>query len=127
MSLSIDRTTISGERGALAHGTYSIDTAKAIDNLVKNGVQEKQARAIVETFSLTQDELISKKDLDLVIEKLRTDLTGEIQKVREDLSAQMSSQFRWTIGIVLSAFLATFLGVIGLVIAVLNMAGGGAG
>ena len=69
--------------------TYSIDTAKAIDNLVANGVEEKQARAIVETFILTQDDLLSKKDLDLALQKLRTDLTDEIQTVRTDLTDEI--------------------------------------
>ena len=114
--------------------TYSIDTAEAIKHLKQNGFEEQQAEAIVNTFARTQDDLVSKKDLDLAIEGLRKDLTGEIQKVRTDLTGEiqkvrgdLSSQFRWTIGIVLSAFLATFLGAIGLVIVVLNMAGGGAG
>lgn len=107
--------------------TYSIDTAEAIKHLKQNGFEEQQAEAIVHTFGRTQDELVSKKDLDLAIEKLRTDLTGEIQRVRDDLGSQMSSQFKWLIGIVLGAFLTTFLGVIGLVIAVINLAGGGAG
>ena len=114
--------------------TYSIDTAEAIKHLKQNGFEEQQAEAIVHTFGRTQDDLVSKKDLDLAIEGLRKDLTGEIQTVRTDLTGEiqkvrddMSSQFKWIIGIVLGGFLATFLGVIGLVIALLNMAGGGAG
>ena len=117
--------------------TYCIDTAKAFDNLVDNGVEEKQARAIVETFSRTQDDLASKQDLDLAMEKLGTDLTGEIQKVRTDLSGEMqkvrtdltgemqkvrtdmSSQFKWMIG----TFIAIFIGGGGLLFTLLKLFG----
>ena len=128
--------------------TYSIDTAEAIKHLKRHGFEEEQAEAIVHTFGRTQDDLVSKQDLELVIEKLRKDLTGEIQQVRtdltsdiqkvqtnlntavgelsecitktrEDLSSQMSSQLKWIIG--------TVIGVAGLLLAAIALLVGGSG
>ena len=72
--------------------TYSIDTAEAIVN----------------TFGRTQDDLVRKQDLDLAIERLR-----------KDLSEQMSSQFKWIIG--------TVIGVAGLLLAAIALLVGGSG
>lgn len=88
--------------------TYTIDTAEAIKHLKQNGFEEQQAEAIVNTFARTQDDLVSKQDLDLAIERLR-----------KDLSDQMSSQFKWIIG--------TIIGVAGLLLAAIAMFVGGAG
>ena len=82
--------------------TYSIDTAEAIKHLKHNGFEEQQAEAIVNTFGRTQDDLVSKQDLNL-----------EIEGLRKDLSEQMSSQFRWIIG--------TVIGVAGLPLAAIAL------
>ena len=110
--------------------TYSIDTAEAIKHLKQNGFEEKQAEAIVQTFGRTQDDFVNKHDLNEAVNELRGEmkdlrigLTERITETREDLSAQMSSQLKWIIGTVL----ATFLGVVGLLFAVITMFVGGAG
>ena len=72
--------------------TYSIDTAKAIDNLVENGVQEKQARAIVETFSLTQDDLASKHDLDAAVNAITKELNEKFSEVHLEF-AKIDTKF----------------------------------
>lgn len=75
--------------------TYSIDTAKAIDNLVKNGVEQKQAKAIVETFSLTQDNLVSKHDLDEAIREVKE----EIKDLRFEMQERFNAQLKRMIGV----------------------------
>lgn len=91
--------------------TYSIDTAKAIDNLVKNGVEEKQAKAIVETFSLTQDNLVSKHDLDEAIREvkdeiqtLRHEVKEEIKDLRFEMQERFNAQLKWMIGVFFAGF-----------------------
>ena len=77
----------------------------------------------------------------MVIEKLRTDLTGEIQKVqtnlntavgelseritktREDLSSQIGSQLKW----IIRTGVATFIDVAGLWLAAIALLVGGSG
>lgn len=80
--------------------TYSIDTAKAIDNLVKNGVEEKQAKAIVDTFSLTQDDLVSKHDLDEAIREVKE----EIKDLRFEMQERFNAQLKWMIGVFFAGF-----------------------
>ena len=44
--------------------TYTIDTAKAFERLVSAGMDGAQAKAVVETFSQSQDQIATKSDLD---------------------------------------------------------------
>ena len=89
--------------------TYIIDTAEAIKHLKQHGFKEEQAEAIVHTFGRTQDDLVSKKDLDLAIEGLRKDiehlatreeLKNHMLDVKDqmiDIQKQMNTQLKWIV------------------------------
>lgn len=57
--------------------TYTIDTAAAINNLIENGVEEKQAKAIVNMVAESHDQVATKGD----IEKLSANLDAKFAQI----------------------------------------------
>ena len=55
---------------------YNIDTAEAIERISRSGIPRKQAEAIVATFAESNELLATKSDLDLVEERLGTQIKG---------------------------------------------------
>ena len=54
--------------------TVTFDTFKLADRLRSAGFNDQQAEAVLRVVSEAQDELVTKKDLQLEIAPLRTDL-----------------------------------------------------
>jgi len=67
--------------------TVLIDTHKAINQLVSTGVQQKQAEAIVDVFSRTSEELVTKTDLKLLEERLMRKMYSQTIAIVGILSA----------------------------------------
>ncbi len=54
--------------------TMTIDTLKLADKLESAGFNRDQAAAVVRAIAESQDELITKKDLDIALAPIKTDL-----------------------------------------------------
>jgi hypothetical protein len=54
--------------------TITIDTLKLSDKLVSAGFDRAQAEAVVRAIAEAQDELITRKDLEIALAPLKTDL-----------------------------------------------------
>ena len=54
--------------------TMTIDTLKLADKLESAGFNRDQAAAVVRAIAESQDELVTKKDLDIALAPLKTDL-----------------------------------------------------
>jgi hypothetical protein len=54
--------------------TITIDTLKLSDKLVSAGFDRAQAEAVVRAIAEAQDELITRKDLEISLAPLKTDL-----------------------------------------------------
>jgi hypothetical protein len=54
--------------------TITIDTLKLSDKLVSAGFDRAQAEAVVRVIAEAQDELITRKDLEISLAPLKTDL-----------------------------------------------------
>ncbi len=54
--------------------TIIIDTLKLSDKLVSAGFDRAQAEAVVRAIAEAQDELITRKDLEIALAPLKTDL-----------------------------------------------------
>jgi len=54
--------------------TITIDTLKLSDKLVSAGFDRAQAEAVVRVIAEAQDELITRKDLEIALAPLKTDL-----------------------------------------------------
>ena len=72
--------------------TYSIDTAAAIKHLKQNGFEEQQAEAIVHTFGRTQDDLVSKHDLDAAVNAITKEMNEKFSEVHLEF-AKIDTKF----------------------------------
>ena len=54
--------------------TITIDTLKLSDKLVSAGFDRAQAEAVVRAIAEAQDELITRKDLEIALAPVKTDL-----------------------------------------------------
>ena len=54
--------------------TMTIDTLKLADKLESAGFNRDQAAAVVRAIAESQDELVTKKDLDIALAPIKTDL-----------------------------------------------------
>ena len=54
--------------------TITIDTLKLSDKLTSAGFDRTQAEAVVRAIAEAQDELVSKKDIEIALAPLKTDL-----------------------------------------------------
>ncbi len=54
--------------------TITIDTLKLSDKLESAGFNRQQAEAVVRAIAEAQDELVSKKDLEIALASIKTDL-----------------------------------------------------
>ena len=54
--------------------TITIDTLKLSDKLTNAGFDRIQAEAVVRAIAEAQDELVSKKDIEIALAPLKTDL-----------------------------------------------------
>ena len=54
--------------------TITIDTLKLSDKLVSAGFDRAQAEAVVRAIAEAQDELIARKDLEIALAPVKTDL-----------------------------------------------------
>ena len=74
--------------------TYAIDTAKAVDSLVESGMPESQAKAVVATFSESQEQLATKADIQELtgkivgIEGTITGLEGKIDGLKSQVTTR---------------------------------------
>lgn len=72
--------------------TFSIDTAAAINELERSGVDNGQAAAIVGIIAKADTDHATKVDIDLVkadIDRVRTELKADIDVVRTELKADI--------------------------------------
>ena len=67
--------------------TYSINTAEAIDHLVESGKPATQAKAVVQTFAASQDQLATKSDLELV----KVELAGRIDALESRMDGRIDA------------------------------------
>ena len=63
--------------------TYSINTAEAIEHLVESGMPATQAKAVVQTFAESQDQPVTKSDLEL----FKVELAGRIDALGRKMDA----------------------------------------
>lgn len=57
--------------------THTIDTAAAINNLIESGVEEKQARAIVNMFAESHEQVATKDDIGLLSAEIETKFANQ--------------------------------------------------
>lgn len=91
--------------------TITFDTHKFVRKLKEAGFEEKQAEAVADAFRDAQAETepLTKKDLQIELSSLRTELKMENASLRSDLLI-----VKWMLGLVFAAevmpLLAKFLG-----------------
>jgi hypothetical protein len=73
--------------------TVTFDTFKLVDRLKSAGLGDQQAEAIIRVISEAQDELVTKKDLQL-----------ELAPIRADLAV-----LKWMMGVMLAGVLSLIL------------------
>lgn len=73
--------------------TVTFDTFKLVDRLKSAGLGDQQAEAVIRVISEAQDELVTKKDLQL-----------ELAPVRADLAV-----LKWMMGVLLAGVLSLIL------------------
>ena len=77
--------------------TITFDSLKISDKLKASGFTAEQAEAVVRVIAETQDELATKKDLDVALAPLKTDLAV--------LRAEVT-QIKWMLGFVIGGLIA---------------------
>ena len=77
--------------------TITFDSLKISDKLKASGFTAEQAEAVVRVIAEAQDDLVTKKDLDVALSPLKTDLAV--------LRAEMT-QIKWMLGFVIGGLIA---------------------
>ena len=81
--------------------TYLVNTADAIESLVDTGMPQDQAKAVVQIFAETQEELVTKSDLSLVEERLSSKiqvLDTKLQTIDVKIDSMKSKVITWVLG-----------------------------
>lgn len=91
--------------------SYSIDTAAAIRKLKNAQCDEPLAEAIVEIVAARHDEIATKTDLELVeerlgtqIKELRVELKTDVADLRTEVAKQHSQIILWIVGTGIALF-----------------------
>ena len=77
--------------------TITFDSLKISDKLKASGFTAEQAEAVVRVIAEAQDDLVTKKDLDVALSPLKTDLAV--------LRAEVT-QIKWMLGFVIGGLIA---------------------
>ena len=77
--------------------TITFDSLKISDKLKASGFTAEQAEAVVRVIAEAQDELVTKKDLDVALSPLKIDLAV--------LKAEIN-QIKWMLGFVIGGLIA---------------------
>lgn len=77
--------------------TITFDSLKLSDKLKASGFTAEQAEAVVRVISEAQDDLVTKKDLDVALSPLKIDLAVLKTEV---------TQIKWMLGLVIGGIIA---------------------
>jgi UDP-N-acetyl-D-mannosaminuronate dehydrogenase len=77
--------------------TITFDSLKLSDKLKASGFTPEQAEAVVRVIAEAQDDLVTRKDLDIALAPLKTDTAV--------IKAEMV-QIKWMLGLVLGGIIA---------------------
>ena len=90
--------------------TYSINTAEDIDHLVESGMPAAPAKAVLQTIAESQDQLVTKSDLELFKAELarRFDsherkMIGCFDSLRREMDARLDRTKIWIVSAILLA------------------------
>jgi hypothetical protein len=68
-----------------------LDTHAVVEEFIAVGIDKKQAEVIVRTMNQTNNNLVTKFDLDLALTKLKSDLKDETSSLRSELKEDVNS------------------------------------
>lgn len=77
--------------------TITFDSLKLSDKLKASGFTAEQAEAVVRVIAEAQDDLVTKKDLDLALSPIKIDLAVLKTEV---------TQIKWMLGLVIGGIIA---------------------
>ena len=77
--------------------TITLDSLKLSDKLKASGFTAEQAEAVVRVIAEAQDDLVTKKDLDVALSPLKIDLAVLKTEV---------TQIKWMLGLVIGGIIA---------------------
>lgn len=80
--------------------TITFDSLKLSDKLKASGFTPEQAEAVVRVIAEAQDELVTRKDLDVALAPLKTDLAV----IRTEMT-----QIKWMLGLVIGGVIALLI------------------